>query len=270
MRKVFGGSRKAEGTMKFTIITVNRNNKEAFRQTLESVFSQTCADYESVVIDGASTDGSAEVMRQYESQIAYGVSEPDKGVYDAMNKAIAHATGDYILFLNSGDVFADADALQRVADRMTDTDFVFAENLLTECGHSMRKRLPDRLPFRFFLSDNVCHQSSFIRRELFSEIGLYDTRYKLVADWAFFMDALFLRKKSYCVVHTVVSVYDMTGMSSRSENQDILRRERAEIMTKNFSDYLPESFFSVSFRYYIFCIRRFVDYKCFGLRKRFL
>ena len=88
--------------MKYSIITVNYNNKEGLRNTIESVIHQTYRDFEFIVIDGGSTDGSAEVLKEYDSQITYWVSEKDKGIYNAMNKGIAKATGDYLNFMNSG------------------------------------------------------------------------------------------------------------------------------------------------------------------------
>ena len=98
--------------MKYSIITVNYNNKEGLRKTIESVISQTFRDFEYIVIDGGSSDGSAELLKEYSDKITYWVSEPDKGIYNGMNKGIAKATGDYLNFMNSGDCFYDQQVLK--------------------------------------------------------------------------------------------------------------------------------------------------------------
>ena len=110
--------------MKYSIITVNYNNKEGLRQTIESVIHQTFRDFEFIVIDGGSTDGSADVLKEYDAQITYWVSEKDNGIYNAMNKGIAKATGDYLNFMNSGDCFYTSDVLESVANYESDADFI--------------------------------------------------------------------------------------------------------------------------------------------------
>ena len=93
--------------MKFTVITINYNNADGLRQTILSVVGQTCDDYEYVIIDGGSTDGSVEVIKEREDKISYWVSEKDGGIYNAMNKGVKAARGEYLIFMNSGDIFYD-------------------------------------------------------------------------------------------------------------------------------------------------------------------
>lgn len=128
--------------MKYSIITVNYNNKEGLRNTIESVIHQTYRDFEFIVIDGGSTDGSAEVLKEYDSQITYWVSEKDKGIYNAMNKGIAKATGDYLNFMNSGDCFYDEGVLGRVARVETDADFIVGRDY-----HSTKRHSKDTPPY---------------------------------------------------------------------------------------------------------------------------
>ena len=107
---------------KLSIITVNLNNKAGLQKTIESVFSQTFTDYEYLVIDGGSEDGSKELIKKYENKFVYWVSEKDKGIFNAMNKGILKASGEYLLFLNSGDYFYDSAVLDDVFDKAASTD----------------------------------------------------------------------------------------------------------------------------------------------------
>ena len=110
--------------MKYSIITVNYNNKNGLEMTIKSVLGQTCKDFEYIIIDGGSTDGSVEVIKKYASRIDYWVSEPDKGVYNAMNKGIRKATGDYLNFMNSGDAYHSTSALEIIAGLHSDDDII--------------------------------------------------------------------------------------------------------------------------------------------------
>ena len=128
--------------MKYSIITVNYNNKDGLKKTIESVIHQSYRDFEYIIIDGGSTDGSAELLKEYSDKITYWVSEPDKGIYNGMNKGIAKATGDYLNFMNSGDCFYADDVLQHVADYNYNADFIvgrdyhYSERL--QQGHAHR------------------------------------------------------------------------------------------------------------------------------------
>ena len=155
--------------MKYSIITVNYNNKEGLRQTIESVINQIYRDYEFIVIDGGSTDGSADVLKEYDDQITYWVSEKDNGIYNAMNKGIAKATGDYLNFMNSGDCFYASDVLKNVANYQSDADFIVGKDYhyseRKQRGHASIQ--PPRTTMMHFFMGTLDHQSSFIKRELF-------------------------------------------------------------------------------------------------------
>ena len=154
--------------MRYSIITVNFNNKEGLRRTIESVIGQTYHDFEFIVIDGGSTDGSADVLREFDKDITYWVSEKDSGIYNGMNKGIAKATGDYLNFMNSGDCFYTPDVLERVASYNTDADFIVGKDYhyseRKQRGHASIQ--PPRTTMMHFFMGTLDHQSSFIKREL--------------------------------------------------------------------------------------------------------
>ena len=131
--------------MKFSVITISYNNAEGLRKTMESVFSQTCADYEFIVIDGGSNDGSVDIIKNGEQKLSFWCSEADKGVYNAMNKGVSHAKGDYLIFMNSGDTFHGRDALSKVAALQLTSDIVACQILRMDNGQLLRPYVDDVL-----------------------------------------------------------------------------------------------------------------------------
>lgn len=217
--------------MRFSIITVNYNNREGLRATIESVARQTFRDFEFIVIDGGSTDGSADVLKECSDKITYWVSEPDKGIYNAMNKGISKATGDYLNFMNSGDCFYADDVLQRVADYHYDTDFIvgrdyhYSERL--QRGHASLQ--PPRTTMMHFFMATLDHQSSFIRRELFHD-SPYDESHRLVSDWIFFVEKIVCEGRQVQFIPDIVCRREEGGLSeqqrerNRQEINDYLHR----------------------------------------------
>lgn len=199
-----------EKNKKLSIITINYNNRDGLRKTIESVVSQTFSDFEYVVIDGGSTDGSVEVIKEYADRIDYWVSERDKGIYNAMNKGAFAAHGEYLLFLNSGDALYEKDVLQKVFESRPEADIVSC-NLISDNGKVMP--VPQAVTFEFFIQGTLPHPSTFIKRELFEKHS-YDERYKISADWEFFMFVLVKLNASYQALPHIVSVFDTTGISS--------------------------------------------------------
>ena len=159
--------------MKISIITVNLNNRDGLQKTIDSVVSQTFKDFEWIVIDGGSTDGSKELIEQYADHITYWVSEPDKGIYNAMNKGIKVSKGEYLFFLNSGDWLWEPNTLLSVAEAMKS----LPENcfLYGSCFDRDLKNNnpPEKLDLAFFLNSTLCHQVVFHPRSAFPEEG-YD------------------------------------------------------------------------------------------------
>ena len=202
--------------MKFSIITVNYNNKEGLQKTIESVINQTFHDYEFIVIDGCSTDGSAEVLKEYDAQISYWVSEPDGGIYQGMNKGIAKATGEYLNFMNSGDCFYSSEILEKVSSYFSDADFIVGKdyhfNNEIKKGHTSIQ--PPRTTMIHFFMATLDHQSSFIKRELFNN-SLYDENHRLVSDWIFFTEKIVKENKHVQFIPDIVCRREEGGLSEQ-------------------------------------------------------
>lgn len=202
---------------KISVITINYNNREGLEKTIKSVVSQTYLDMEYIVIDGGSTDGSIEVIDTYAKHFAYSCSEQDKGTYDAMNKGIAKATGDYVLFLNSGDVFCNKDVLQSIfgRDAISGQLVIGRQYQLRNGRHkSSRKIVVDEINEDFLISNTLPHQATFISRSLLNEIGGYCLDYRIVADWVFWFKAIVDYSASVECVDTFVSTMDEEGLSA--------------------------------------------------------
>ncbi|MDR1562929.1 MAG: glycosyltransferase [Dysgonamonadaceae bacterium] len=209
--------------MKLSIITINLNNREGLKKTVESVVSQTLTDFEYIIIDGGSTDGSVELIKQYTNRITFWISEPDKGIYNAMNKAIVMANGEYCQFLNSGDYLYDKTVLEKVFSQGCNEDIIVGNYI--EFSSANRWRLQkgriwfcsqegrQMSVFDLFLS-KISHQASFIRRSLFDKYGLYDENCKITADWLFYFRTIGLGDVSHKHIDLPVVFFDMNGMSN--------------------------------------------------------
>ena len=224
--------------MKLSIITINYNNAEGLKKTFESVFSQTFKDFEYIVIDGGSTDGSKEYIAENADKINYWVSEPDKGVYHAMNKGIVKANGEYLLFINSGDELFENNTIEKSLSNLH-TEEIIAGNLnfISEKNNYTGKAL-DEVSFIFMYHNTIWHPSTFIKREAFAINGLYDEEMKICSDWKWFILATFKNKKSYKKIDTTIAKFYLDGISSSQENQNLIKKEREETFIKyfNFSD----------------------------------
>ncbi len=215
--------------MKLSVITINKNNAKGLEKTIKSVVNQTFNDFEYIVIDGASTDGSIEIIKKYQDKISHWISEPDKGIYNAMNKGIKLARGEYLLFLNSGDKFYDNNVLENVFKHQFDQDIVYGNISLDE------KKIvipPSKLTLKYFFTRTLPHQSTFIKRKLFYEIGFYNEDLKIVSDWKFFLDALILHSFSYKKIDVLIAVYYSDGISSKQ--RQLIGKERHKILKSYF------------------------------------
>ena len=144
---------------KVSIITVNYNNNEGLQKTFDSVFAQTYVDFDYLVIDGGSNDGSRELIESNKDKLAYWLSEKDRGIYDAMNKGIDNAKGEYLLFLNSGDYLYNKDVLREVAESGLDADIVYGDIIWDTDGVQSENRFPDKISFDFFFKRRVSSSS---------------------------------------------------------------------------------------------------------------
>lgn len=212
--------------MKLSIITVNLNNRDGLQKTIDSVVSQSFKDFEWIVIDGDSTDGSKELLGQYADHFAYWVSEPDKGIYNAMNKGIKVAQGDYLQFLNSGDWLVDDTTLERCFERNFSADIVYGD--LYYCNGAEKEvfRYPQEVSFRFFYLSSIGHPASFIKRSILQET-LYDEGLKIVSDWKFFL-AQAMKNKRFEHLDEIVCCFDTQGISS--VNLDLAKQERQRVI----------------------------------------
>jgi len=205
--------------MKYSIITVNYNNKKGLQRTIESVIHQTFRDFEYIVIDGGSTDGSKEILEEYDAHITYWVSEKDNGIYNAMNKGIAKATGDYLNFMNSGDCFYANDVLEHVSTYPTDADFIVGRDYHyseeKQQGHASIQ--PQRTTMIHFFVSTLDHQSSFIKRELFKD-SPYREDFRLVSDWIFFTEKIVSENKQVQFIPDIICRREDGGISQQQNH----------------------------------------------------
>jgi len=228
---------------KLSIITINLNNRAGLEPTIHSVVTQSFRAFELLVIDGGSTDGSVELIRQYENHLAYWVSERDGGIYAAMNKGIRVATGEYCLFLNSGDWLAGPQVLEQVFARQPRADIVAGDIYFYDTSRQAIRWLvpsPDELTARTLLMGTLPHQATLIRRSLFDRIGLYDETLKIASDWLFFLDALLVHGCSYQHHPAPVAYFSMDGISCDPRTESLPRREQLAILRQRYPRFLPD------------------------------
>ncbi len=215
---------------KLSIITINYNNVDGLEKTIQSVVSQTFGNFEYIVIDGDSNDGSKNIIQKYADKITYWVSEKDSGIYNAQNKGIKQAKGEYCLFLNSGDTLYENDIINKVFSSDYSQDILYGE-LIFEFGNEnfQIKKLPDKLSIYYLFHDNIWHPASFIKRELFNRIGLYNEKYQIASDYDFFFNAIIINKASTVYIPFPIAFYDTSGISSNSLNFQKINIERNSI-----------------------------------------
>jgi Predicted glycosyltransferases len=219
-----------------SIITVNLNNKEGLLQTMHSVLNQTWQGFEYIIIDGGSADGSVDLIRDYENKLTCWVSEPDNGVYAAMNKGISYAKGEYLLFLNSGDTLLEADTLKNIIPLIFDeqVDLLYGDLRFDHGESYVDYVFPDDITFEFLCQRSLGHPSAFIKRVLFERIGNYEEHYRICADWVFFTSAICLHNCTYKHVPYVITSFDTHGISSQQKYQNQIKKERMHALTSKF------------------------------------
>lgn len=219
----------------FSIITITYNASQWLERTVLSVLSQSYANIEYIIIDGASTDGTVDIIKQYASGLSYWVSEPDKGLYDAMNKGLKQATGDYVWFINAGDTLYTSDTVQRIATVLGKKkrlpDVIYGETTIVDGdGKSLgmrRLKAPEKLTWKGFrMGMLVCHQSFIPKREI---APLYNTEYRLTADFDWCIQCLKGAKHIYNT-HMILSNFLEAGMSSTQRKASL--KERYQVMCK--------------------------------------
>lgn len=201
---------------KLSIITINRNDRSGLEKTFASVFSQTFSDFEYIVIDGASSDGSKELIEEYADKLDYWVSESDTGIYNAMNKGILHAHGEYCLFLNSGDFLTSPEILTNLFSHDFSEDIVSCSLRVFGQGKEFIKMPPIRISLFSLNHASLSHQSTLIKTQLFQTTGYYLECYRIMSDWCFFVHALIRDNCSYRSINIILASFNCYGISSTS------------------------------------------------------
>ena len=233
--------------MILSIITITKNDKLGLQKTLESVASQILwgHDIQHVIVDGGSLDGSVELIREYAERKSYveWISEPDNGIYNAMNKGILMAVGEYCLFLNGGDYLHDNYVLQKVMNISMSADIVCG-NAIFEASKYVQREIvipPDNLKASDLLLHYLPHQAAFIRRDLFTQMHLYDESYKIISDWLFFAEAIIKKECSYQHISIVVAHCESEGMSNnpkfRTQVMEEHQRGESTLFPLLYTDY---------------------------------
>lgn len=219
--------------MKISVVTINLNNSEGLYRTLSSVYRQTYSDLEMIVIDAGSTDGSIDCVKHFSSRIGYFVSEKDKGIYDGQNKGWLKAEGDYVLFLNSGDVLLSDDVLEKMLTLEPKEDIIYGDMIVvSEDQREHHYSMPDRVGIFHMYRDTVWHPVSLIRRTLLQKIGGYDIRFKIAADYDFFCHAILHLSCTHRHISLPLSKFYSGGVSSSESTSSLLLKERRIIQDK--------------------------------------
>ena len=219
---------------KVSIITINLNNAVGLAKTIKSIVTQNFIDYEYIVIDGGSSDGSLGIIKDYENRLSYWSSEPDNGIYNAMNKGIKIATSEYCLFLNSGDFLVNSNVLSNVFSNYEDVDILYGDLILQNSIGQRLQKFPDELTFYWLYSEFLGHASTHIKRSLFEKIGYYNENYKIVSDWEFFLISLAKYNCSSQHISFPISVLEEGGISNNVNCGQLVINEREQVINNQF------------------------------------
>lgn len=216
---------------KLSVITINYNNREGLKRTIESVINQSNKDFEFIIIDGGSVDGSVEVIKEYISQLSYWVSEKDRGIYHAMNKGVAAANGEYCIFMNSGDMFYSNNVIADVYNNGLSADIVTGIIVLGADKFPLKWFPPLSVSFATFYFGTLSHQASFIRTSLLLTTP-YDENLRIISDWKFFLQVLVIQNVSYKAIEIIVAQFDNTpgvGTTNQTEAEAEQKQVLADI-----------------------------------------
>lgn len=214
-----------------SVITICYNEKKVVN-TCNSIINQTFHNFEWVVVDGKSNDGTVDILKKYEKYMSVFISEKDEGIYDAMNKGIKNSRGEWIVFMNGGDCFYDSKSLENIFSRNCNADIIFADGINNV--YNNKHPLPvnksgDVSLYKFFTGNSFCHQATFIKKELFKKVGYYDISYKIIADHVFNYLAIKNYKVKSIYIPQIVALIDLTGVSMKNRvelDNELLRLRR--------------------------------------------
>ena len=213
--------------MKLSIITINLNDAAGLEKTIRSVVGQNDFDQiEYIVLDGGSTDSSVEVIKKYSDKLTYWDSSENKykGIYKTMNEGVSVSTGEYLLFLNSGDNLHNPMAISSVISELHDVDLLIGKMVFLATGHLFE--INDDLSLIHFMKGSLPHNATFIKRDWLIKYP-YDESLRIVSDWKFFVQVLVIGGASYKCIDTVISDFDCNGISSKNRDLCELEKEKA-------------------------------------------
>ena len=219
----------------FSIITVCRNEEGAIRETCESIVAQEHEDFEWIVIDGGSTDGTLEILNEYSGSIRHLVSEPDAGIYNAMNKGAAMATGEYLIFMNGGDRFADSDSLL-FAGQSPRAQMLYGDVYLGDQSGDV-EAYPDVVESGYMLRKMIPHQATFYQRATFEAAGGYDESFKIAADYDLYVRLFERERISHHHIPHPIAIFDLEGISNSKDFRQLRKRENHRIRKQYFKKY---------------------------------
>lgn len=195
-----------------SVVMAIYNGGATLERAIKSVINQTCPHYEFILVDGGSTDCTIDLLRKYENSIEYWISEPDKGIYDALNKGITLARGEWLYFIGSDDMLANDNVFDTVFSQPYDSKFVYGDVFY---GDTSRIYGGEFTNIRL-TKENICQQGIFYRASLFRIIGKFNVKYPLVADWVFNMQAFCLRDAKPIYINLIIAEYCLAGASNQN------------------------------------------------------
>jgi glycosyltransferase involved in cell wall biosynthesis len=229
--------------MKISVITVSYNSEKTIEKTMHSVMSQSYKDIEHIIVDGGSTDDTLEILENYKNRIDKLISEKDDGIYDAMNKGINIASGQYIFFLNSDDVFNDENVLQVFADKMSKTNLELYYGDLKVCENGKYFIKKQNIINKILLLKNTpCQPTTFYRKDVFANYGYFDLNYKIVSDYEWFLRVFLNHNATYEYVDYTVTILNTGGVSTNPANNVEHDKERLDVLSKYFSPFELKSY----------------------------
>jgi glycosyltransferase involved in cell wall biosynthesis len=219
-----------------SVVTINYNNTQGLALTIDSVLAQDYPNLQYIIIDGGSTDGSADIIRQQANRLHYWESTPDRGIYHAQNKGLAKATGEYVLFLNSGDVFLQPDSLSTLALQTgPGRDLVFGNLMIKQVASLAWLKTYPAAPDKAYLrNDSLPHCATLIRTKLLKDAGGYDESLRIVSDWKFFAQAILKQKVGVYHVTEAIALFAFDGISSLAQNRELLENEMSAVWQQLF------------------------------------
>jgi glycosyltransferase involved in cell wall biosynthesis len=228
--------------MKLSIITINYNDLAGLKNTVNTVINQSWKDYEHIIIDGGSKDGSYEYINENAQYFSYFVSEPDKGIYNAMNKGIAKASGEYLLMLNAGDVLYDNQVLSKIFENSNYTqDIIYGDVDRESKGVVFTESIfPDKLTFGFLRYGMISHQAVFFKRKLHDIVGLYDETLKYGADWHFIIMSVCKYNASYIHLNFKMAICSADGLTCSPSEFVKMFEEKTTVLRKEFPAFVDD------------------------------